>query len=97
MLSEQEIQQALHASRVVPIPTLNPDGPTGLEHLALVVAEIQAGDHKGAKIVRPLEVPLEVWMKLEQLAEAATKTAARPVSVSEVAVAILQNYVATNP
>jgi hypothetical protein len=95
MLSEEEIRKALHASRVVPISIPNPHGPLGLEHVALLVAELQAGNRKQEnKVVRPLEVPLETWLKLEQLAEAATKSAARPVSVSEVAVAILKNYVA---
>jgi hypothetical protein len=43
-----------------------------------------------------VEVPLETWFKLEQLAEAATKTVARPVSVAEVAIAIWQQYVMAN-
>ena len=94
MLSEQEIQTALHASRVVPIGVENPHGPLGLMHVAQIVAQLQSGGStREKKIVRPLEVPIETWLKLEQLAEAATKTAARPVSVSEVAIAILQNHV----
>ena len=95
MLSEQEIQKALHASRVVAVPVPNPHGPFGLEQVACIVAQIQARHRtEQEKVVRPLEVPVETWLKLEQLAEAATKTASRPISVSEIAVAILQNYVA---
>jgi hypothetical protein len=92
MLTEKEIQKALHANRVVTLPTTNPHGPLGLEHLAHIVTQIQA-----SSTMRPVEVPLETWLKLEHLAEVAAKTAARPVSVSELATAILQNFVATNP
>ena len=38
MLSEQEIQQALRASRVAPVPIANPHGPFGWEHLAQTLA-----------------------------------------------------------
>ena len=97
MLSEQQIKKGLHASRVLPIPVASPHGPLGLEHVAQIVAQIQSGNEAhDKKVVPPLEVPLETWLKLEQLAAAATKTAARSVTVSEVAIAILQQYVTTN-
>lgn len=38
MLNEAEIQQALHAARVVPLDVGNPHGPLGLEQLAGAVA-----------------------------------------------------------
>jgi len=40
MLSEQQIKNALHAQRVIPLPKGNFHGPLGLEHLAAYVAEI---------------------------------------------------------
>ena len=40
MLTEQEYQEALHASRVVPLSVPNPHGPLGLDHLAAAVAQI---------------------------------------------------------
>ena len=93
MLSEEQIKKGLHASRVVSVSVPNPHGPLGMEHLAQVVAQIQGNNGTHAtKAVHPLEVPLATWLKLEELADATAKTAARPVSVSEVAVAILQDY-----
>ena len=98
MLSEQQIQNALHASRVVPVSVANPHGPLGLEHVAQIVAEIQGhDDSREEKRVRTLDAPLDTWLRLKQIAEAVTKTEARPVSVSEVAAAILHRYVATHP
>ena len=38
MLTEQEIRDALHARRVVPLPVPSPHGPLGLEQLAEAVA-----------------------------------------------------------
>jgi hypothetical protein len=40
MLTEQEIQQALHAWRVIPLPVSNPHGPLGLEQVAAAVSAI---------------------------------------------------------
>ena len=40
MLSEKDIQQALHAHRVVALPALQPHGPLGLEQLAAAVARL---------------------------------------------------------
>ena len=36
----EEIQKALHASRMIPLMLKNPHGPLGLEHLAETVARI---------------------------------------------------------
>jgi len=38
MLTEEEIRDALHASRVVPTSVPNPHGPFGLEQFAEAVA-----------------------------------------------------------
>ena len=42
MLSQEEIQQALRASRVVPLGVTNPHGPLGLEQLAAEVRGVTA-------------------------------------------------------
>lgn len=97
MLSPEEIQRALHASQVVPVPHVNPHGPLGLEHLAAVVARIQTTDRRPAVatgVQRPLTLPREVWDKLDQLARAATAVGAHPVSPSEIAAALIEESVA---
>lgn len=38
--TREQIQQALHARRVVPLAVENPHGPLGLEHLAAAIAQI---------------------------------------------------------
>ena len=40
MLSEKEIRQALHVSRVFPLAVAKPHGPLGLEQLAAAVSRI---------------------------------------------------------
>ena len=47
MLSEQDVRQALHAGRVVPLTVTNPHGPLGLEQLACEVAERLATPRAG--------------------------------------------------
>lgn len=96
MLSPEEIQRALHATRVVPVPHVNPHGPLGLEHLAAVVARIQRADQCGQATVgvqRPLTLPREIWDKLDELARAATAANLHPVSPSEIAAALIQESV----
>jgi hypothetical protein len=46
------------------------------------------------KVIQALEMPAEIWHKLEELADEATKSQARSVSPSEVASAILRRYLA---
>jgi hypothetical protein len=95
MLSEQEIKQVLRASRVAPMPILSPHGPFGLAQLANTVARYLERDAtQEMKVVQSLEMSAETWQKLEQLADQATRSTTRPVSESEVAAAILQQYVA---
>jgi hypothetical protein len=97
MLSEQEIKQALRASRVAPMSVPNPHGPLGWEHLAHELSHFLARSGPGIKVVKSLEVPEETWHKLQQLADEAARKEARPVSVSALAVAILQHYVTGQP
>jgi hypothetical protein len=92
MLSEQEIKQALRASRVMPMPVPALHGPFGWEQLAQTIAHHLSSGSGGRKVVQSLEIPAETWEKLEQLADQAARSAARPVSVAEVAAAILQEY-----
>lgn len=91
MLSEQEIKQALRASRVAPISVSNPHGPFGLEQLACAVGDLRKTAVE-SKVIHS-DIPVDTWNKLAELANAASKNSARPVSVSEVAAAILQHYV----
>jgi hypothetical protein len=96
MLTEKEIQQALHARRVIPLSVSNPHGPLGLEQLAAAVARI--GDSpvtlpNQARIRRPISLSALTWQKLEQAAQ----SSGRPVTASELATAIIEQFVATSP
>src|SRR4051812_33666364 len=97
MLTEQEIQQALHASRVVPLSVANPHGPLGLEQVAAAVSRLTAAlpEPGGAQIRRPIALSVQSWEKLEQLAHDATQSSPRPLSASEVATAIIEQYLGT--
>ena len=58
MLSEQEIKQALRASRVVPMPVRNPHGPFGWEVLAHSVARFLSSSNPAVPMVaKSLNVP----------------------------------------
>lgn len=95
MLTEEEIKHALHASRVGPMTIAVPHGPFGWEHMAQNVARFLVNNEGQEKKTMPaLEVPIDTWKRLEHLANEATRSGARPISVSDVAVAILQQYVA---
>src|SRR6266545_1742251 len=93
MPSQQEIRAALRASRVMPLGVAKPDGPLGLEHLAAAVARVtREGGETLAITLRP-----ETRSKLEQLARAEGEAAARPVTVEEVAAAIVEQFVSAAP
>jgi hypothetical protein len=100
MLTEEAIRQALHACRVVPLAVTNPNGPLGLEHLAAVVATLRDAAVPGrrpGRVRRPIELPVETWEKLHALAAATSRTTPSPVSASEVAAAIIEQYVVDAP
>jgi hypothetical protein len=62
MLTEKDIQQALHARRVVPLSVTNPHGPLGLEELAAVVAWLADSPTAGLEtggIRRPISLSVE--------------------------------------
>ena len=55
MLSEEQIQQALHASCVLPLAVAKPHGPLGLEQLAAAVSRINPALGPGdARVCRPI-------------------------------------------
>jgi hypothetical protein len=94
MLSERDIQQALRASRVVPVSTANPHGPLGLEQLAADVAAIR-GEQRFPAVVVPL--PPETWDKLQRLAETEGQNRKEPVTAAELVRGIVERYLAGLP
>lgn len=95
MLTEEEIRQALHASRVVPLAVANPHGPLGLEQLADAVAaqRADAQSHPPTdRVRRPIELPVQSWQKLQALASTASETGSPRVSAGELAAAIIEQY-----
>lgn len=99
MLSEQQIRDALHAGRVLPLGVANPHGPLGLDQLAEAVERARAShpspsdSHAMSKVRRPLTLPAETWEKLDGLARAATKPGSPPLTASDVAAALLERFV----
>lgn len=92
MLSETEIQRALHASRVVPLELANPNGPLGLEQLAGAVALVR-GDGLPTRVQRPIALSVETWAKLNDLAHSQSARQIQAVSVSDIAAALLEHVV----
>ena len=97
MLSEEEIRQVLHASRVVPLSVANPHGPLGLEHLAAAVALAVGSSPETDRVQRSIELRRETWEKLAEMADATTRTASRRTTPSEIAAAIIEQAVGTLP
>jgi hypothetical protein len=98
MLSEKQIRQTLHTSRVVPLAVAKPHGPLGLEQLAAVVSRVNPALGSGNRGVRRL-IALDhaTWEKLVQLADTATQTTSQHVTASQVAAAIIEQFVAALP
>jgi hypothetical protein len=98
MLSEEQIRQTLHASRVVPLAVAKPHGPLGLEQLAAAVSRVNPTlGTDGLRVRRPIALDHETWEKLDQLAETTTQTTAHHVTASQLAAAIIEQFVATLP
>jgi hypothetical protein len=96
MLSEEQIRQALHASRVVPLSVEKPHGPLGLEQLAAAVFRVNPAIGSGdLRVCRPIALDHETWEKLDQLAENTGQTTSQHVTASQVAAAIIEQFVAT--
>src|SRR5512132_158534 len=95
MLSEEQIRQALHAGRVVPLAVAKPHGPLGLEQLAAAVSRVNPTLGSGSpRVRRPIALEHATWEKLEQLAETTAQTTSQHVTASQVAVAIIEQFVA---
>lgn len=92
MLSEQQIKQALHAQRVLPLGVASPHGPLGLEQLAEAVSRL-SGPAGQSRVERPIAVPVETWRKLDELARNASQAQPHPITASDVAAAILEQAV----
>jgi len=98
MLSEEQIRQALHAGRVVPLAVAKPHDPLGLEQLAVAVARINPALGSGdLGMCRPVALDHATWEKLEQLADTATQTTSQRVPASQVDTAIIERFVAVLP
>ncbi len=95
MLTQQEIERALKASRVAPLMPAA-DGPLGLDQLAEAVARSVQGRASAsaqALIERPIALPVQTWEKLDEIARRSTQGATHPTSVSAVAAALLEQCV----
>jgi len=98
MLSEEQIRQALHANRVVPLAVAKPHGPLGLEQLAAAVSRVNPKLGSGSpRVRRPIALDHVTWERLEQLAETAARTTLQHVTASQVAAAIIEQYVEALP
>jgi hypothetical protein len=96
MLSEHEIAEALHAARVVPLSVANPHGPLGLEQLAATIGQLNAAaGARTPRIRRPIELDDRTWAKLDELAEKTGQKKSQRYSASQVASAIVEQYVST--
>jgi hypothetical protein len=92
MLTQEQIQQALHAGRVVPVVVSNPHGPLGLEQLAEAVARLQQSPLVDRE-ERPLALRHDTWEKLEELARKASQSASPPLTAADLAAAILEDAI----
>lgn len=96
MLSKEQIRQLLHASRVVPLSVEKLHGPLELEQLAAAVSRINPSiGLDGMSVRRPVALDYKTWEKLDQLAETATQTTSQCVTASQIAAAIIEQFVAT--
>jgi HEAT repeat protein len=95
MITEEQIAQALRASRTVTLPAISPHGPLGLEQLAEVVAQLtNVAAAPRERVRRSIALPLETWERLDALARAATPTNAPPLTASTLAAVLLEQAVA---
>jgi hypothetical protein len=98
MLSEEQIRRALHAGRVVPLAVAKPHGPLGLEQLAAAVSCVNSALGSGdARVRRAIALDHATWEKLGQLAETAVQTTSQHGTASQVAAAIIEQYVEALP
>ena len=71
------------------------NGPLGLEQLAAAVSRVNPALGSGdPRIRRLVALNQATWEKLEQLAETAAQTTSQHVTASQVAAAIIEQFVA---
>lgn len=98
MLSEEQIRQGLPACRVVPLVAANPHGLFGSEQLAAAVARLNpAFGPDNAHVYRPIVLDQTTWEKLDQSTETAAQATSCYITASQVAAAIIVQYVAALP
>ncbi len=100
MLEESEIRAVLGAARVVPLTISSPHGPLGLEQLAEEVRRLgtqETTTRSTETVTRPIPLKTETWQKLDQIAHESSVSAPVPASASDVAIAIIEHYVASMP
>jgi hypothetical protein len=97
MLSEEQIRQASHVSRVMPLGVAEPHGPLGLEQLAAVSQINPALGPGNAPVRRPIALDQTTWERLDQLAETSAQITSQHVTASQVAAAIIEQFVAALP
>ena len=95
MLTPEQIQQALSASRVATLNIAGAHGPLGLDELAETVARTVQARGSQTLIERPPALPLQTWEKLDEIARLTTSKASQPTSASAVAAVLLAQCVAT--
>jgi hypothetical protein len=72
----------------------------GLEELAEAImrlANSKTNYQAGPRVRRPLELPLEIWEKLDYMAHSTAQTTSNSITGSEEAAAIIEQYVAAKP
>ena len=76
----------------------NPHGPLGLEQLTDAVANLPDSPillPELGRISRTISLSVQTWEKLNQLAQSAAPTGTRSLTPSELATAIIEQFVAT--
>ncbi len=93
MMDELDIQRALHAHRVVPIPAITCHGPLGLEHLAAYVVQLQQTQSTLAS--REIALPMATWKLLEDLAREVAPKSNHSVTAADMAAALIERALTT--
>ena len=82
----------------MPLVVVKPHGPLGLEQLAAAVSRVNPALGPGDPPVRrAIAFDHATWEKLEQLANTATQTTSQRVTASQMAAAIIEQFVAALP
>ncbi|HYV36938.1 MAG TPA: hypothetical protein VE988_14625 [Gemmataceae bacterium] len=96
MLRPDEIQQALHASRVVDLEMADLHGPLGLEHLAAVVKDLQTQPQSsvnGRSEAITITLRSGTRQKLERMATTQVGGSSNHLTAADLAAAIVERFV----